>query len=212
MALIVSVEQAAANALGAWLKVALGADVVVDTRWPDPGKKLAPRAVTILLAGPPEEELLDPVVVSRADTGPKTALFTWRMRALRQPLQLDVWAQSDLERDDLKQRLRSALNAGMGRTIGARNAMPFRHGVVVALSDGWTGFADCLFDRPLAIDTPDAVKRCEYRLTYRGYAEVDVTETGESPRIVVLHVAQRIRDARRATTITPQAVTHTEES
>jgi hypothetical protein len=133
------------------------------------------------------------------------------MRAIRQPLQLDVWTAYDVERDDLKQRLRSALNAGMGRTIGAYNADPFRHGVVVPLADGWTGHADCFFDKPQATDTPDAVQRCEFRLTYRGVADAFLVERGESARIVAIRIQQRMR-AARTTTVTASAVTHREET
>ena len=78
----VTVEQAAINALGAWLARTLGAAVTISTQWPEPTKKLPAKAVTILRAGPPEEEPLDPIIVGRADTGPHTSLFTWRMRAL----------------------------------------------------------------------------------------------------------------------------------
>jgi hypothetical protein len=210
--LLVSLEQAIANALARWLTIALGPDVTVDTRWPEPTTQLPPKAVTVLLAGPPDEEPLDPIVVGRFDTGPASARFTWRMRAMRQPLQIDGWSRYDLERDDLRQRLRTALNAGMGRTLGMVNAMPVGHGVVVPLADGWDGgVADCFFDRPHTIDTPDAVQRSEYRLTYRGWAEAMLTEVAESPRLVALRLRQRIR-AARTTTITASSVRTTEDT
>jgi hypothetical protein len=211
VALLVSLEQAIANALARWLRTSLGPDVVVDSRWPEANTKLPPRAVTVLLAGPPEEEPLDPVLAGREDTSPTTSRFKWRMRAMRQPLQIDAWACYDVERDDLRQRLRSALNAGMRRTLGLANAMPVDHGVVVPLEDGWQGgIADCFFDKPQSFDTPDAVQRSEYRLTYRGWAEAVLTETAESPRIVAVRLRQRIR-AARTTTITAASVTNTED-
>ena len=194
--MLVSVEQAAANALARWLVTALGDDVAVDTRWPEVGVDLPPRAITVLLAGPPEEEPLDPIVVDRVNTSPTEALFTWRMSALRQPLQLDVWACFDTERDDLKESLRRALHAGMRATLGAYNAMPFRHGVVVPIADGWTGYADCYFARPSVFDSPGAAARSEFRMTYRGWADVDLTETGPSARLAALTLRRRIDGAR----------------
>jgi len=184
-----SVEQAAVNALGSWLARALPKGVVVSTTWPEPTKALAPRAVTILRAGAPDDEPLDPIVVGRVDTGPHTSLFTWRLRALRQPLQLDVWTKHAAARDDLLARLDEALNTGMGATLGVTNADPVRHGVVVPLADGWTGTADCFFDRPEVNDTPDAAARSEYRATVRGWAEVDLTLTAPSARIAIIRFA-----------------------
>ena len=182
----VSVEQAAINALAAWLARSLGSDTAVSTHWPEPSKKLPARAVTILRAGAPEEEPLDPIIVGRVATGPHTSLFTWRLRALRQPLQLDIWARHHAVRDDLLARLDVALNAGMGATLGVVNADPVRHGVVVPLGDGYAGTADCYFDRPEVFDTPDAALRSEFRATARGWAEVDLTVTAPSSRIAVI--------------------------
>ena len=186
----VTVEQAAVSALGAWLARCLGSSVAVSTQWPEPTKKLSAKAVTILRAGPAQSEPLDPVIVGRTDTGPHTSLFTWRMRALRQPLQLDVWARHHAARDALLAELDVALNAPMGATIGALNAEPVRHGVVVPLGDGWTGAADCFFDRPDVSDTPDAAARGEYRATLAGWAEVDLTVTAPSARIAIIRFQQ----------------------
>jgi len=181
-----TVEQAAVNALASWLTRTLPKGVVVSSTWPEPTKVLPQKAVTILRAGAPEEEPLDPIVVGRVDTGPGTSLFTWRLRALRQPLQLDVWTKHTAARDDLLARLDEALNAGMGATLGASNADPFRHGVVVPLADGWSGTADCFFDRPEISDTPDAATRSEYRATVRGWAEVDLTLSALSARLALI--------------------------
>lgn len=182
----ITVEQAAINALGVWLQQALGDSVAVSTQWPEPTKKLPAKAVTILRAGAPEEEPLDPIIVSRIDTGAYTSIFTWRLRALRQPLQLDVWARHHAVRDELLASLDVALNKGIGATLRIQNADPFRHGVVLPLAHGWTGTADCFFDRPEVSDTPDAAARSEYRATLRGWAEVDLTLSAPSARIAVI--------------------------
>lgn len=190
----ITVEQAVVNALGKWLARCLGSGVVVSAQWPEPTKRLPPKAVTILRAGPPDEEPLDPIVVSRVDTGPHVSLFTWRMRAMRQPLQLDVWARHHAARDELLAELDEALNAPMSASIGAKNSDPVRHGVVVQLEGGWTGTADCFFDRPEVSDTPDAATRSEYRATLRGWADVDLTITAPSARLAVIKFLN-LRDA-----------------
>jgi hypothetical protein len=182
----VSVEQAAVNALGGWLALSLGQAVTVSTKWPEPSRKLPERAVTILRAGPSEDEPLDPIVVARVDTDAHTSMFTWRLRAVRQALQLDAWARHHAARDELLAELDIALNAGLGATLGVANADPLRHGVVVPLADGWTGTADCYFDRPDVFDSPDAATRSEYRATLRGWTEVDLTITAPSARLAVI--------------------------
>jgi hypothetical protein len=184
----VSVEQAAVNALGAWLSRTLGAGVVVSTQWPEPSKKLPERALTILRAGPPESDPVDPIVVGRVDTDAHTSMFTWRLRAVRQPLQLDVWARHHAVRDELLAELDVALNTGMSATLGATGADPVQNGVVVLLGDGWTGTAYCFFDRAELADSPDAATRHEYRATLRGWAEVDLTITAPSARLAVIRL------------------------
>jgi hypothetical protein len=210
--MVVSVEQAAANALGRWLASQLPpAEVTVDTRWPEASVDMPAKAITILLAGPPEEEPLDPIVVAEAPIDATHAMFTWRISALRQPLQMDVWTRYDPDRDDLLARLRPLLNAGMRATLGAYNANPVRHGIVLPLADGWDGTADCFFDRPDRFDSPVAVQRCEYRAVYRGWADVDLTITAPSARLARLSLVQRLRDtagsSARTTTVTPTGAT-----
>ena len=199
---VISVEQAAANALGRWLSSKLPPDeVTVNTRWPEASEDAPPKAITILLAGPPDEEPLDPVVVASAPLDGVRALFTWRVAALRQPLQMDVWTRYDLERDYLLARLVPLLHASTRDTIGERNANPVRHGVLVPLAaEGWDGYADCYFDKPDRFDSPGSAARSEFRAIYRGFADVDLTITAASARIARIALVQRITGARGAST------------
>ena len=213
---LVSIEQAAANALGRWLSSKLPPDeVAVNTRWPEASEDAPPKAITILLAGPPDEEPLDPVVVASAPLDGARAMFTWRVAALRQPLQMDVWTRYDLERDELLARLVPLLNASTRDTIGERNANPVRHGVLVPLADGWDGYADCYFDKPNRFDSPGSAARSEFRAIYRGFADVDLTVSAASARIARIELVQRITDARGKstdkTTITRHGVTRASE-
>lgn len=61
----VPIEQAACNALKAWLQSKLP-DVVVSQDWPAAEPDLPEKAITILLAGEGKEELLQPQVVDQA--------------------------------------------------------------------------------------------------------------------------------------------------
>jgi len=191
---VISLQQAAANALATWLRARVG-DAVVFPRWPEPNVKLPPKAISVLLAGPRIDEELDPIPIARRDLSSTRAEYTWRTRLCKQPMQLDVWAKSDAARDDLIARLDRALNASERESIGVPRADPVRNGVLLRLGDDWNGFADFLFDAPNPFDTPDAAQRCEYRATYRGHAWMDLTMRAESPRLVAATLRQRLHES-----------------
>ncbi len=165
----VSIEQAAANALAGWLSSALGPDVIVDQRWPDPEKPLPPRAVTVLLAGVHSDDYLQPeLAIDRpVDESRPFPIYRWRVLERTQPLQLDVWAHYDVVRDDLKKRLDDALN------MGNLPYEPVGPGLVLDLSDGWDGKADYIFDAGAITDSPNSVQVSEYRATFSGEARSD---------------------------------------
>jgi len=175
----VSIEQAAQNALARWLTRELDGITVWD-RWPEANVRLPAKAISVLRAGTRRDEALDPTPIAQRDIegAPGRAVFTWRMRACTQPLQLDVWAHSDVARDDLLARLEPALNASKARSMPSLalvNADPVEHGLALLLADGWSGFVSYWFDEPSITDNPDAVQRSEYRATYRGWAAMQLT-------------------------------------
>lgn len=195
----VSIEQAAQNALARWIARELP-DVPIGERWPEANVRLPARTITVLRAGSRRDEALDPVAIkSVAVVGsPRRALYTWRMRACTQPLQLDVWAHSDVARDDLLSRLEPVLNASRARSLAplrVAQADPVEHGLALLLSDGWEGFVSYWFDEPALTDTPDAVQRSEYRATYRGAAAMQLTLDAESPRLARMALRQRLDGA-----------------
>ncbi len=192
----VSIEQAAQTALARWIAQELR-DVPVRDRWPEANVRLPAKTVTVLRAGSRRDEALDPVVLKSAPVAGASGrvLFTWRMRACTQPLQLDVWAHSDVARDDLLARLEPVLNASKARSMPAlklSGADPVEHGLALLLADGWEGFASYWFDEPSLTDTPDAVQRSEYRATYRGSAAMQLTLDAESPRLARVALQQRL--------------------
>ena len=182
-----SIEQAAQNALARWLTHELDGITVWD-RWPEANVRLPARALSILRAGARHDEPLDPEPIARRDIEgmPGRSVFTWRMRACTQRLQLDVWAHSDVARDDLLARLEPALNASKARSmpsLGLTDADPVEQGLALLLADGWSGIASYWFDEAAITDAPDAVQRSEYRATYRGWAAMQLTIDAESARL-----------------------------
>ena len=94
-------------------------DVPVQDRWPEANVRLPAKTITVLRAGGRRDEALDPVPVKSVPVAgvPGRAVYTWRVRACTQPLQLDVWAHSDVARDDLLARLEPVLNASKARSM-----------------------------------------------------------------------------------------------
>lgn len=197
MALTVSVEKAAENALAVWIKSQLS-DVAVSSAWPDPGKAFPDGgAVTILGAGACDETPVRPPQVLKVvnDAPPAvTANFYFRTHFCEQALQLDVWATSVLKRDDIVNRLGDALTAGKLATLGAQffidegiwsNQDPVEQSITLKLAAPWDHLvAAYTFEAPERTDSPAAAKRVEFRASYRGTAFFDRTVIRNLPRLV----------------------------
>lgn len=216
MSLTVSIQQAASNVLAAYLRTEL-TDVTTDQRWPDASKALPAKAITILMSGPRTEEKFDPYLSSTTElvpADPAQARFTWAVANITQSLQLDIWSTYEVVRDDILARLDDSLHKGESHTIGTFNSDPYRHGVLLALGNGWTGNADFTFDAPQVDQTPDAVNKSEFRATLRGEARMVLTWTGQSARAASIQFRQRLREVDVASgsydleTITAIGTTH----
>lgn len=227
MALLVSIQQAAANALRAWLvkrlAPAVHPDLIYD-RWPEATvplfdvKKERTQALSILLVGAPTDELFSPVIVSETPINATSEMATWRFRCRRQPIHIDAWAAYDTHRDDLIARIEPAINASNQLTLGDATADIVRIGVTLPLADGWTGVGEFLFDGPELLQTPDSNQQSEFRATFRGYVDVMLTQTAVTPLIASIILKQKAHTAPVApstlftdvATITRSGVTYTE--
>lgn len=202
-----SIMQAASDALGAYLQTALGSDVVVYTSWPNPDIKLPGQnktgAVTIISTGPRQTEV-DATgyarEVSRAELVPPDPIlmsYTWDVALFRQNTQLDVWATSFVECDDLLARLDLALRAGTGATLGHANADPFRDGCLVKVdpADGYDSFAEFSFDGQDDNQTPAQSGRDEWRATMSGECAVNYTVTKTLPRLKTLRIRLKVKES-----------------
>lgn len=198
---LVSVQQGGANALAAYLTTALAGVAAVEPRWPSPDDRFTTPKVTVLCVGKRREEYLDPRVVAQVNTSATLATYTYQAAWVRQNVQLDVWATSDIARDDVIARLDIALRAGTTpiQTAGtylAYTDTPVGGGVCVPMlvEDGWLGgVADFLFDDVETDDAPDAVSQNEYRATIRGEASLMLTVDASSPRLATAAMKLRLR-------------------
>ena len=205
----VSVAQAAENALVAWIASQLP-DVVTNNEWPDPGVPLNKRGeVTILRAGGYQEMTVRPQVV-RTDLDPFQiqTTFHWKVSNVEQPMQLDVWATSKAKRDDILNRLGTALTAGPGETLsaaclasyGAQPAHlqnPVARVVLLQLAAPWDHLvASFQFDSPETTDSARASSEREFRATYHGTGFFDRT---------VPKISARIRRMRMPVAVSPTA-------
>lgn len=211
MAMIVSVQMAAALALHDYLQAQFNDNTIgFSTQWPATDKALfttpITRRVTILLAGPRKETFVEPYMVGVAVPGAfPNQIYTYAVGMVEQPLQLDVWAGFDADRDDIMARLDQALHQGVLVTLGvlpagAVSADPFRDGVLLPLANGWTGTTDCVFDSMQVFDTPDAAQQNEFRGTGRGYAEMMLTMQATSARLAAIKFKQRLAEGAIPTT------------
>lgn len=192
----VSVHQAAANAFATWLASKL-TGVTVEPRWPSPDKKLPAKAITIVTAGRRIDTPLDLKLLSSTNSGATQTNAVWQLAACRQPFQLDIWAQSDIARDDLIAQLDSLLHADSSSLTGAFNPMPVGHGLLLKLGDGWDAvgtIADFDFEEPDLDDTPATANRHLYRATYRGNAYFMLTVTTLTARQTAISFLQRISE------------------
>jgi len=201
MALLTTIQQAARNALAAWLTAELAdADdtVVVEPRWFEVDRSHPPKSITIIDAGPRRIEWGDPEVLSQTSSGAANVVATWAIGDVEQRVQLDVWAPSDLELDDLIARLDVSLNAGH-RGLGGANVEPVTAGLVLELDDGWSpGTVAFAFDEPFVSQVADDANQAEWRATYRGVASARLVATATSPRIARVALKQRVSETDAA--------------
>lgn len=201
MTQLVSIQQAARNALAEWLTSELASeDIEIEPRWAESDRPLVSKRITIIDAGPRAIDWLDleALALVNVDTeGGEDVVkvdATWNFGFITQPVQLDVWTQSDVELDDVISRLDAALNAGE-RGLGVANVDPFRAGLLLKLGCEWVpGYVDFLFEAPVVLQGPTSVGEGEWRATYRGRATAQMVQTARSPRLARILLEARIYD------------------
>jgi hypothetical protein len=211
MSLLVSIQQAAANALAAWLGASLTGSPAVEPRWPDLTKLFSggtdaqrPKAVSIIIVGKPRDEYIDSTQTRVADNGNGTVTTTRAQLFRIQSVQLDVWCAYDVDRDDLVAQLDQLFAGAGGATtdpIVAARRNPDDHGVVLTLGDGW-GFppldpsvADFAFDGPENLDNAEEVGRSVFRAMYSGEARLMLSVTTTDPKLARVTLKESVQQA-----------------
>lgn len=200
MTQLVTIQQAARDALAAWLTTELSAvaGLVVQPRWFSVDVPLPAKAISIIDAGPRRIEWTDPEVLATTVIDAKTVEGVWAIGDVQQRVQLDVWAQSDVELDDLVARLDTALNA-RARGLGIANVDPVGAGLLLNLPGLWApGIVDFAFDEPDVDQTADSANQAEWRATYRGAASMRLTAKAISPRLARIALKQRLSESDAA--------------
>lgn len=188
---MVSVEQAAANALQAYLQTALGSGVKVRNRWPNPDKNLPPLAVTILLSGDPIRTWVQPMdISSQAGSSAGKQLYRWYLGESAQPLQIDCWATANAPAlDDLRAKVDAAL---LGGDRSEMYPIPGPLSLALQSGDGWSGTADFFFNGFTVLQTPDTEQENEFRAMCRGEARVAIYADAETPRLARIILQQTL--------------------
>ena len=192
---MISIQQAAANALATYLQDTLGGDILVESRWPDARRLRKPKVISVLLAGRREDLMIDPRILSRIDMDTTQSEVRWQIKTCKQSLQLDVWCQNDIDRDDIVARLDIALNAGASPVDIF--AEPVASGLLLATNSGdeWPDtFCDFSFDGPEIDNTDDSVNITSYRATYMGDAHVMLAVSKPVARQVLIQFQQKLSE------------------
>ena len=190
----VSIQQAAANAFALWLASKLP-DVTVEPRWPSPDKKKPAKSITLVMAGRRRDTPIDLRTIAKTNVGATQVNAKWQVAACTQPFQLDVWATSDVARDDIIARLDSVLHADTASLIGAVLPMPVGPGALIKLADGWEDtVADFNFEEPDVDPDPNATGSAIYRATYRGNAHVMLTVSTLTARQIAINFNLRLSE------------------
>jgi hypothetical protein len=178
--------------------------VVVNAGWPASGATLPDRAVSVVMAGARQEAHLTEEVVKRTDI-PNTnqAVFEWSMKAITQPIQLDIWAKYPAARNLICDDLDTILHRGPAYTLGV-GGIHLRDGVLVRLPDvsGHTGIVDyTTLNGPRAIDDSDAVQSNEARSLISAELDVILTVKATSAKLAVVKLKGALNGAPYETTL-----------
>jgi hypothetical protein len=197
---LISAQKACANALAQYIAATLAAqgnpDVVVSQHWPQASKALPRRAITVLEAGEAQRELTQASVTLENVRTSTTADYMVQAYNARLPMQIDIWASSDVERDDLIARLDDMLNQGCSQLPGVFNPDAFSEGVTLPMgantispsSTSWNGNSMFWFESFVETDTPDSTQRSEYRASARGEAQYVYVQTRTLDRLLGINL------------------------
>lgn len=195
MTQLVSIQQAARNALALWIASELNEleGLVVEPTWFESNRKLPPIAISIIGAGRRDIAWGQPELVASAPSGPNHVFGTYKLGYLTQRVQLDIQTTFEPVLQDVIARLDESLNKG-AKGLGVVNCDPFANGILVPMLDGWEpGTADFLFGEVDENPTPASVMQGEWRAMYRGELNAMLVGKATSPKLARVNMMQRLR-------------------
>ncbi len=113
-------------------------------------------------------------------------VFAWRTVVVEQAVQIDTWATRDVVRDDLRRRVREALNAPPYLTAPLLNASedPVDQQLVLPLAGDYEGaYARFMFDGDRTIDDEGARSSGQWRAMFTGRLDVSDIRWANWPAI-----------------------------
>jgi hypothetical protein len=171
-------------------------DLIVNHCWPEADDKLPPKVLTLLDSGEATDEMVLIQATNFSAVDAVTGLYTWDVLERTQPFQMDLWVQSEPERNSCRARLDDCLHAGTLFTLGAGD--PVRDGVLLQLDplvdDGWNGYVDYTFEGWDNHDTEDSIRRAEYRSTCNAISRFVLQVKATSPRLAQVFLHQQFND------------------
>lgn len=201
-----SIEQAAITALQVFLQEQFDNDtsfkeldgvdrVWVRDEWPPAGDNLKAICISILAAGTRQDSHLTEEVVKQKNLPNNQGEFTWSIKAITQPLQLDIWALYDAHRKMVVDALDRYLNMGPLFTLGAGAIT--RDGPLLRMdpTSGHEGTADFTFDGPRPIDGEASAAEYQFRSLVSGQVDCELTFTATTARLARLKLAMSLGSA-----------------
>ena len=180
-----TIQQACANALGRWFALRI-ADIHVSDKWPESSVPLQNRTVSILLAHGVEDELFDAKCLGKVSDGPPL-IFRWQVRCRRQPLQVDVWACTRPDVDDIAACIDDVVNIGTAESLGLGSQGDQVSGALVLdLEDGWSGRAQFVFDPAEFMPSETRAQQREFRAMVSGFADMMLTVDADTDKVGVI--------------------------
>ncbi len=198
----VSIQQAASNALAAFLKSKF-TDIEVTSSWASPDKALPEKAISIVTAGARRDTPVERKLLKATNDGALNTNAVWQIAACTQPYQLDVWAHSSFALDAIIADLDIYLNYGE-RGLGAGN-YDVGSGLLLNLINGWDDYdtkADFYFGEPDSMDSSLGDRVKSYRATYRGDAHFMLAIPSNTARQKLINFSMFLDGDTVATTYT----------
>lgn len=204
-----TLEQTMCDLLATYLQseldAALGAGVVpVEPEWPAPDSPLPDgagtrpkRSVTLVMVGERRDVRLQESLLS-VEPGSVSGSFNcrYRVKACTQPIQLDIWAQTMPEADEIASVLEDSLHRGPKYTLGDPLGELVRDGPLLKFADDdprYYGFVDFTFDGPSRDSS--LVREREGRIMMSGSADGILTVDAESPKLALVKLQMALDGA-----------------